>query len=113
MISPNLVKDLSALLGAENVFTSEADRQCYSYDSAVLPPKVPALVLRPTQTEQIGEVVRLCYEAGLAITVRGKGGEHLFPAVDEFLVSLDPAAGEVRVRPSPGMFTPMENGDEA
>ena len=45
--------------------------------------------------------------------VRGKGGEHLFPAVDEFLVSLDPAAGEVRVRPIPGMFTPMENGDEA
>ena len=73
MISPNLIKDLSALLGAENVFTGEADRQCYSYDSAVLPPKVPALVLRPTQTEQIGEVVRLCYEAGLAITVRGAG----------------------------------------
>lgn len=73
MISPNLIKDLSALLGEENVFTSEADRQCYSYDSAVLPPKVPALVLRPTQTEQIGEVVRLCYEAGLAITVRGAG----------------------------------------
>ena len=60
MISPNLIKDLSALLGAENVFTGEADRQCYSYDSAVLPPKVPALVLRPTQTEQIGEVIRLC-----------------------------------------------------
>ena len=73
MISPNLIKDLSALLGAENVFTGEADRQCYSYDSAVLPPKVPALVLRPTQTEQIGEVIRLCYGAGLAITVRGAG----------------------------------------
>ncbi len=73
MVSPNLIKDLSALLGSENVFTSEADRQCYSYDGAVLPSKIPSLVLRPTRTEQIGEAVRLCYEAGLAITVRGSG----------------------------------------
>ena len=73
MVSPNLIKDLNALLGSENVFTSEADRQCYSYDGAVLPSKIPSLVLRPTQTSQIGEAVRLCYEAGLAITVRGSG----------------------------------------
>lgn len=73
MVSPNLVKSLQAIIGEENVFTSEADRQCYSYDSAVLKATVPALVLRPTKTEQIGPIVKLCYDAGLAITVRGAG----------------------------------------
>ena len=73
MISQNLVKDLTALLGPGNVFTEEADRQCYAYDSAVLPQCIPSLVLRPTNPEQIGECVRQCYEAGLAITVRGAG----------------------------------------
>ncbi|MCQ2444277.1 MAG: FAD-binding protein [Mailhella sp.] len=73
MVSPNLIKALEAVIGAENVFTSEADRQCYSYDSAVLKPTIPAVVLRPTRTEQLGELIRLCYDAGLAITVRGSG----------------------------------------
>ena len=73
MISPNLIKDLEALLGAENVFTSEADCASYSYDGAVLPSKAPGLVVRPTQTEQLGDIIRLCYEAGVAITVRGAG----------------------------------------
>ena len=73
MISPTLIKDLEALLGAENVFTSEADCASYSYDGAVLPSKAPGLVVRPTQTEQLGDIIRLCYEAGLAITVRGAG----------------------------------------
>ena len=73
MISPTLIKDLEALLGAENVFTSEADCASYSYDGAVLPSKAPGLVVRPTQTEQLGDIIRLCYEAGVAITVRGAG----------------------------------------
>ena len=71
-------------------------------------------VLDADTGEEYGEIVNITHPAACDIyTVRGKGGEHLFPAVDEFLVSLDPAAGEVRVRPIPGMFTPMENGDEA
>ena len=61
------------MLGKENVLTSEADRQSYSYDSAVLPPVVPAVVVRPTSTEQIGEIIKRCYNAGVPMTVRGAG----------------------------------------
>ena len=61
------------MLGKENVFSSEADRQSYSYDSAVLQPVVPALVVRPTTTEQLGQCVKKLYDNGIPMTVRGAG----------------------------------------
>ena len=73
MASQALIKDFEELLGKENVFTSEADRQSYSFDSAVLPSVTPAMVLRPTTTEQLGQCVKKLYEAGVPMTVRGAG----------------------------------------
>lgn len=68
-----MINDLEALLGKENVFTSEADRQSYSYDSAVLPSVTPALVVMPDTTEKMGECVKKLYEAGIPMTIRGAG----------------------------------------
>ncbi|GAB1252709.1 FAD-binding oxidoreductase [Desulfovibrio falkowii] len=73
MASQALIRDFEDLIGKENVFSSEADRQSYSYDSAVLPPVVPALVLRPTTAEQLGACVKKLYDNGLPMTVRGAG----------------------------------------
>ncbi|AAS97498.1 FAD-binding oxidoreductase [Nitratidesulfovibrio vulgaris] len=73
MPSASLIKEFEAIIGKENVFTSEPDRQSYAYDSAVLDQVVPALVLRPTETEQLGKLVKLCYENDHPITVRGAG----------------------------------------
>lgn len=73
MASQALIKDFEDLLGKENVFTSEADRQSYSYDSAVLPSVTPAMVLRPTTAGQLGQCVKKLYEAGVPMTVRGAG----------------------------------------
>ncbi|MBD5553196.1 MAG: FAD-binding protein [Desulfovibrio sp.] len=73
MLSEAMIKDLQKLVGEENVMTSDADRQSYSYDSAVLPPVIPAVVVRPTTTEQLGELVKKFYEAGVPMTVRGGG----------------------------------------
>lgn len=73
MASQALIKDFEDLLGKENVFTSEADRQSYSFDSAVLPSVTPAIVLRPTTAEQLGQCVKKLYEAGVPMTVRGAG----------------------------------------
>ncbi len=73
MLSKSLIKEFKAIVGNDNVFENEADRQCYSYDAAVLEPVVPSLVARPMQTEHIGPVVRLCNENGLPLTVRGAG----------------------------------------
>ena len=73
MASQGLIKDFEALLGKENVLSEEADRQSYSYDSAVLPPVIPQLVIRPTNTEQLGKCVKMLYDNGIPMTVRGAG----------------------------------------
>lgn len=73
MANQALIKDLEVLLGKDNVFTSQADRQSYSFDSAVLPSVTPAVVLRPTTTEQLGKCVKKLYEADVPMTVRGAG----------------------------------------
>jgi glycolate oxidase len=73
MLSAALIKDFEALLGKQNVFSDEADLQSYSYDSAVLNPVVPALVVRPTSTELLGRCVKMLYDNGIPMTVRGAG----------------------------------------
>jgi glycolate oxidase len=73
MLSESLVKEFKSIVGDDNVFNAEADRQSYSYDSAVLEPVVPALVVRPTNSEELGKVIALCNENNNPITVRGAG----------------------------------------
>ncbi|SHN49167.1 FAD-binding oxidoreductase [Desulfovibrio litoralis] len=72
-LNPSLIKEFETILGKDNVLTSEVDRQSYSYDAAVLEPVVPQAVLRPTNSEQLGKTIKLAYEEGLPITVRGSG----------------------------------------
>ncbi|WP_300909420.1 FAD-binding oxidoreductase, partial [uncultured Desulfovibrio sp.] len=73
MLSDSLAKEFEAIVGKENVFTSEADRQNYAYDSCVWTPRIPGGVVRPTNTEQLGPIINLCYKEGLPMTVRGAG----------------------------------------
>lgn len=73
MISKLLIDEFEALLGKENVLSEEIDRHAYSFDAAVLESRVPSLVLLPTKTEQLGTIVKKCYDEGLHITVRGSG----------------------------------------
>jgi len=73
MVSSNLKKDFEKILGKENVFSSEADRQSYSYDSAVLQPVIPSIVVRPQTIDQLGETVKRFYDLGVPMTVRGAG----------------------------------------
>ncbi len=73
MSNQALTKDFETLLGKENVFSSEADRQSYAYDSAVLQQIIPSLVVRPTTVEALGATVKRLYENGIPMTVRGAG----------------------------------------
>jgi glycolate oxidase len=72
-VNANLIKEFISIVGAEQVLTEEADRQSYAYDAAVLTPRIPALVVIPTSQEQLGRTIKLAYENGLPITVRGSG----------------------------------------
>lgn len=73
MSNNTLAKEFAKIVGADGVLDSEADRHSYSYDSAVLDPSVPALVIKPSNTEQLGPITKLCNEHGLPLTVRGAG----------------------------------------
>lgn len=73
MVAKHLVSRFKELLGKDNVFEKEVDRFNYAYDAAVLDPKIPALVLKPKHRDQLGEIVSLCNENALPITVRGAG----------------------------------------
>ncbi|WP_419784929.1 FAD-binding oxidoreductase [Pseudodesulfovibrio sp.] len=68
-----ITKEFEAIVGAENVMTSEADRHSYSYDAAVLDSVMPSLVIQPTSSEQLGKCVKLCNDNGIHLTVRGAG----------------------------------------
>ena len=68
-----LVGEFSAIVGSDNVMTSEIDRYAYSYDAAVLDPVMPGIIVRPTTSEALGRVTRLCNDNGLPLTVRGAG----------------------------------------
>lgn len=73
MFSKALLKEFKTILGHDKVFTDKADLVTYSYDAAVLDPVIPALALRPTSSEALGNAVRLCNENGIPLTVRGAG----------------------------------------
>lgn len=40
------------------------------------------------------------------------GGELMFPCIDEVVIETDIERGEMLIRPLPGLFEDMENGDE-
>jgi len=73
MISKALIDEFKIITGPENVFTDKADRAVYSYDAAVLDAVWPAAVLRPVHNEALSQIVRLCNENRLPLTVRGAG----------------------------------------
>jgi len=73
MVDAAVVKQLKELVGAQNVFDNKADRVTYAYDAAVLEPQLPAVVVRPENSEVLGRVVAFCNQERLSVTVRGAG----------------------------------------
>jgi len=73
MISESLKKAFARIVGQDNLMHAEADKHAYSYDAAVLEPMLPELVVRPTEMEMAGRIVKLCNDNGLPLTVRGAG----------------------------------------
>lgn len=72
-MKPALIKELQAIACADNVFTDLEDRLTYSYDAAVLEPKIPLAAVMPGSGEETGQIIKLCYENSIPITVRGAG----------------------------------------
>ncbi|HEY9472457.1 MAG TPA: FAD-binding oxidoreductase [Mycobacteriales bacterium] len=65
---------LAAIVGAEHVLSGAAVPPDYWHDEALgVSPQPPAHLVRPADTAQVAEVLRLADSAGLPVTARGSG----------------------------------------
>ncbi|MFP4392842.1 MAG: FAD-linked oxidase C-terminal domain-containing protein [Desulfohalobiaceae bacterium] len=113
MLSSTLIKEFQNLLGQENVFSEEADRHAYSYDSAVLDQVVPELVIQPANTEVLGHVVKLCNDNSLPLTVRGSGTNlsgGTIPSKENGIVLLTNALNNILEINSEDLYARVEPG---
>ncbi|MGB9712271.1 MAG: FAD-binding oxidoreductase [Dissulfurimicrobium sp.] len=67
-----IVRELSRLIGSENVLSDRAELLCYSYDASGLE-SLPDVVVLPTSTEDVTKVMAFSYEKAIPIFPRGAG----------------------------------------
>jgi glycolate oxidase len=72
-VTPRLVADLVAAVGADNVLDSREETLVYECDGYVVEKSVPDVVVFPTSTEQVVEVVKLCNRHDVPFVPRGAG----------------------------------------
>jgi glycolate oxidase len=73
MIDPSIIKKLREIVGTENVFDSPEARIAYSYDAAAMKPELPAAAIRPSNAQQVSEIVLLANEERFPLVPRGSG----------------------------------------
>lgn len=73
MIKPEIVSQLQKITGKEGVLTAKEDLNAYSYDGTTTWTHMPDVVVLPTTTEQISQVLKLANENKVPVTTRGAG----------------------------------------
>lgn len=74
MVDSSLVKKLETIVGSENVLSNKVDLLTYSYDStADMPRQLPDVVVLPSKTAEVQQIVQLAREHNIAIYPRGAG----------------------------------------
>src|SRR6516164_8565064 len=68
-----LVDRLRAIVGAGGILTTPSDLVVFECDGYTIDKKRPDIVVFPTSTEQIVDIVKLCSEAGVPFLPRGAG----------------------------------------
>ncbi len=72
-VTPRLIADLVAVVGAENVLNSREETLVYECDGYVVEKSVPDVVVFPTSTGQVVDVVKLCNRHDVPFVPRGAG----------------------------------------
>ncbi len=73
MIQKSVLEELQKILGSPHLLTQKEDMLTYSYDAAVLDPVMPAAAVIPETKDQVAEIIALCAQNKIPITVRGSG----------------------------------------
>src|SRR5262245_8941950 len=73
LTTPQLIEDLRAALGSENVLSAQSERVVYECDGFVIEKNCPDVVVFPRSTEQVQQVVQICNEYQVPFVPRGAG----------------------------------------
>ncbi len=96
-----LIKAFQEAIGRENVLTSPADRECYSYDASGLA-SMPDMVVLPQGPEAVSKVLVMASDARIPIVPRGAGSGTAggsVPALGGIVVSLARMNRILSIRP--------------
>jgi glycolate oxidase len=69
----NIVSQLQKIAGKEAVLTAKEDLNAYSYDGTTVWTHMPEVVVLPTTTEQVSQIMKLASENKIPVTPRGAG----------------------------------------
>ena len=72
MLPDPIINELNSIVGKDNVFTSKADRICYSYD-ATQQSFLPDVVVHPGSTDEISRIMKLANRELIPVFPRGAG----------------------------------------
>ena len=72
MVSEQTINELEKIVGKDNVFTSKADRICYSYD-ATQQQFLPDVIVHPGSTDEICQIMKLANRELIPVFPRGAG----------------------------------------
>jgi len=73
MLGKKLISQLRKIVGQEAVLTSKEDLNAYSYDGTATWAHMPDVVVLPTTTEQVSQILKLANENQIPVTPRGAG----------------------------------------
>ncbi|MBN1691973.1 MAG: FAD-binding protein [Dehalococcoidales bacterium] len=73
MIDARKIEKLRKIVGKENVLESVEQMVAYSYDATNIWSHLPDVVVFPTKTEEISEILKFANENGIPVTPRGGG----------------------------------------
>jgi glycolate oxidase len=73
MLSPGIIAQLEKIVGKPSVLTTKEDLATYSYDGTTTWSYAPEVVVFPTSTVQISEIMKLASDNRIAVTPRGSG----------------------------------------
>ena len=71
-MKPEIIQQLTKIVGAQNVLSSEADLVMYEYDGSIEKAR-PECVVFPSSTEQVSQIVKLAAQHDIPIVGRGAG----------------------------------------
>lgn len=72
-VTANLLSQLTAIVGEENIITAKAEIENYSHDETEDLVYYPEVVIKPQTVEQVSFLMKICNENLIPVTPRGAG----------------------------------------